>query len=104
MIRLILTTFATADDAARVIRQLVEEKVIACGTILPGSRSIYAWKGVIEDASEVVVFLKTSVSGVEKAQERLLALHPYETAECLVLAPDQVAPKYRDWVLEQVES
>jgi len=100
--RLILTTFASSDDAARVIRQLVEERVIACGTILPGARSIYAWKGEIEDASEVVVFLKTSLDGLQKAQERLLALHPYETAECVVLAPDQVAPKYRDWVLEQV--
>jgi periplasmic divalent cation tolerance protein len=102
--RLILTTFASSDDAAKVVRQLVEERIVACGTILPGARSIYAWKGVIEDTSEVVVFLKTSLEGVAKAQERLLALHPYETAECVVLAPDQVAPKYRDWVLAQVGS
>lgn len=104
MIRLILTTFASADDAARVIRQLVEEKVIACGTILPGARSIYIWNGVVEDSAEALVFLKTSEAGVDQAQARLLDLHPYETAECIVLAPEAVAPNYRDWVLEQVKA
>jgi periplasmic divalent cation tolerance protein len=102
--RLILTTFAHADDAARVIRQLVEEKLVACGTILPGARSIYAWQGVIEDASEAMVLLKTSVDRVSEAQSRLLALHPYETAEVVVLSPESVAPRYLAWVLEQCGS
>lgn len=99
--RLLLTTFATADDAAKVIRQLVEEKVIACGTILPGARSIYAWQGSIEDTSEVAALLKTASDRVEHAQSRLIALHPYETAECIVIAPEAVAPRYLAWVLAE---
>ena len=43
MIRLIFTTFANAEDAAKAVRTLVEENVAACGTILPGARSIYRW-------------------------------------------------------------
>lgn len=102
--RLILTTFANADDAARVIRQLVEEKVIACGTIFSGARSIYAWQGVIEDTSEAVVLLKTSTDRVSEAEVRLLALHPYDTPEVVIVSPDAVAPRYRAWVLEQCGS
>ena len=102
--RLILTTFAHADDAARVIRQLVEEKLVACGTIFPGARSIYAWQGAIEDASEAVVLLKTSVVRVSEARSRLLALHPYETAEVMVMSPEFVAPRYLAWVLEHCGS
>jgi len=102
--RLILTTFANADDAAHVIRQLVEEKVIACGTIFPGARSIYAWQGVIEDTSEAVVLLKTSTDRVSEAEVRLLSLHPYDTAEVVIVSPESVAPRYRAWVLEQCGS
>jgi periplasmic divalent cation tolerance protein len=63
MIRLVLTTFANAEDAAKAVRTLVDEKIIACGTILPGARSIYRWKDAVEDAGEAVVSLKTSVKG-----------------------------------------
>ncbi len=102
--RLILTTFANADDAARVIRQLVEEKLVACGTIFPGVRSIYAWQGVIEDTAEAVVLLKTASDFASEAQARLLFLHPYDTAESVIISPEAVAPRYLAWVLEQCGS
>ena len=54
MIRLVLTTFANAEDAAKAVRTLVDEQIVACGTILPGARSIYRWKDAIEDTEESV--------------------------------------------------
>lgn len=104
MIRLVLTTFATGEVAASVVRKLVEEKVAACGTILPGARSIYAWKGAVEDADEVVVFFKTAAEKLPALQARLLELHPYETPEILALDPTGVSADYAAWVVEQVGS
>jgi len=98
MIRVVLTTFANSDDAARVVRMLVEEKLAACGTLLPGARSIYSWQGKIEDSAEAVVLMKTTASKYESLRERLLALHPYETPEIIALDPSDVAPKYADWL------
>jgi len=70
--KLVLTTFANAEDAAKAVRTLVEERLAACGTILPGARSIYQWEGNIEDTTEAVVFLKTSEERSARLEERLV--------------------------------
>ena len=98
MVCLILTTFGSEEDAANVTRILVEEKLAACGTLFPKARSIYPWKGAIEDTSECVVLLKTADASPLK--ERLRALHPYETPEIIVLDPADVSEPYARWVGE----
>lgn len=100
MIRLVLTTFGNAEDAARVIRTLIEERLAACGTILPGARSIYAWQGKIEDTEEVLVIFKTTAGNASPLQDRLKALHPYETPEIIALDPAVVSGDYARWVTE----
>ena len=104
MIRLAVTTFATPDEAAATVRTLVEEKLAACGTLLPGARSIYRWQDAIEDATETVVLLKTSEDCLPALRDRLLALHPYETPEFIVVRPDDVSPAYAFWVQSVVEA
>jgi periplasmic divalent cation tolerance protein len=99
MIRLVLTTFANAEDAAKAVRTLVEEKVAACGTILPDARSIYRWKEAIEDAGESLVLLKTSVERFPDLEKKLRAIHPYETPEIIALDPAAVSSEYADWVI-----
>jgi periplasmic divalent cation tolerance protein len=100
MIRLVFTTFANPEDAARAVHTLVEEKVAACGTILPGARSIYRWKDAIEDTGESLVLLKTSVERFPDLERRLRAIHPYETPEIVALDPTAVSSDYADWVIQ----
>ena len=99
MIRVVLTTFGNAEDAAKVVRLLVDEQIIACGTILPGARSIYRWKAAIEDSEEAVVLLKTSAERFPALEERLRAIHPYETPEIVALDPTAVSKDYADWLI-----
>lgn len=96
--KLVLTTFGNAEDAARVIRTLVEEKVAACGTILPEARSIYQWEGQIEDSLEAAVLLKTADSRVTELEARLAELHPYSTPEIVTISPENVSTRYAAWV------
>ena len=100
MIRLILTTFANEEDAAKAVSTLVEENVAACGTILPGARSIYRWKDAIEDNRESLVLLKTSVERYPDLERRLRAIHPYETPEIVALDPAAVSSEYARWVIQ----
>ena len=100
MIRLILTTFANEEDAAKAVRTLVEENVAACGTILAGARSIYRWKDAIEDNRESLVLLKTSAERYPDLEKRLRAIHPYETPEIVALDPAAVSSEYARWVIE----
>lgn len=95
---IVFTTFATEDDAARVVRALVDERLIACGNLLPGARSLYRWKGAIEDTREVVVLLKTRKQDWTALLSRLHELHPYETPECVAVRIAAGAPAYMEWL------
>ncbi|MBE2203504.1 MAG: divalent-cation tolerance protein CutA [Chthoniobacterales bacterium] len=98
MIRIVLSTFADADSAARIVRTLVAEKLAACGTLIPGARSIYAWKGTVEDSPEVLVIFKIASANEQNFFLRLKALHPYETPEIVSLSPTLWEESYGRWV------
>ncbi len=97
-VRLILTTLPSAEVAAKVARTLVEEKLAACGNVLPAVRSIYRWKGKVEDENEVLLLLKTHVRQVARLQARILELHPYEVPEVLAVPVEAGFQGYLDWI------
>ncbi len=100
---LVFTTFASEEDAARVVRALIEERLIACGNLLPGARSLYRWKGAIEDAREVMVLMKTRKQDWSALLSRLHELHPYETPECIAVRVAAGAPRYMEWLEAALE-
>ena len=102
MVVLVFCTFPDADTAAAVTKTLVGEKLIACGTILPGARSIYAWEGKMEDASEVLVLFKTASPAYAKLERRLLKLHPYDMPEIVALEAGAASKGYSAWVASAV--
>jgi len=99
-----LTTFPTVDKAAEVARALVSEKLAACINIVPGVRSIYAWKGELCDEGEVLCVVKTRSDRVEALRARLVALHPYEVPELVVIDVAAGHEPYLSWVLGAVSS
>ncbi len=93
--------FATAPDEAvalRIARALVEERLAACANLVPGVRSIYRFRGVVEDEREVLLVIKTCADRIEALAERLRALHPYEVPELVVLPTAGGLAPYLDWV------
>lgn len=99
---LVFTSFAAEEDAARVVRTLVEERLIACGNLLPHVRSLYRWQGAVEDQREVVAILKTRKQDWAALQSRLHELHPYATPECVAVRIAAGAPKYLAWLDESL--
>jgi periplasmic divalent cation tolerance protein len=100
---LAFTTFANAEDAARVVRVLVEERLIACGNLLPGVRSLYRWQDAVADQAEVVVLMKTRKQDWSALMSRLHELHPYETPELVAVRIAAGAPKYMAWLEAALE-
>jgi periplasmic divalent cation tolerance protein len=100
---LVLSTFANEEDAARVVKALVGERLIACGNLLPGARSLYRWRGAIADEREVVVLMKTRKQDWTALLSRLHELHPYETPECIAVRIAAGAPKYMAWLEASLE-
>jgi periplasmic divalent cation tolerance protein len=97
-IRIVLTTTANPEEAARLSRKLVEERLAACATLIPAVQSIYRWKGEIESSTETLLLLKTGPEQLAALEARLHELHSYETPEFLVLKVDAASQPYLDWL------
>ena len=82
---IVLTTVASEDEAVRLVRTLLDRRLVACGTLLPGARSMYRWQGKVADEREVVVLLKTRSARLESLQNAFGDLHPYKVPELLAL-------------------
>jgi periplasmic divalent cation tolerance protein len=94
----VLTTVANDDEAVTLVKALLDRRLIACGTLLPGARSLYRWQGRIADEREVVLLLKTRSARVEQLQQAFAELHPYKVPELLVLSVDSGLEKYIEWI------
>lgn len=102
-VRTVLVTAPDADTAESLAGAVVAERLAACVNMVPGVVSIYRWKGEIHRDEEVLLVLKTTVGRVEALRSRVVALHPYEVAEVLVLPVEQGHEPYLQWVRDQVE-
>ena len=94
----ILVTCPSSKVAARIGRALVGEKLAACVSALPGVVSIFAWKGRIDRAKEVLMLAKTRRSLFEKARRRIRELHPYDTPEIVALPISAGDARYLSWI------
>jgi len=98
---LAITTVANADDAEHLVRALLDRRLIACGTLLPGGRSLYRWEGEITDEIEVVVLLKTVAARLDGIGEAFTLHHPYDVPELLVFPTDAGLEGYLTWVRDE---
>jgi periplasmic divalent cation tolerance protein len=97
----VFTTLGNVGDARSLVKQLANDQLVACGTVLDKALSIYMWRGELEEVSEAFVILKTR-RGLWKALEaRVQELHPYDVPELLAVPVDRGLPSYLRWMAEQ---
>ena len=94
----VLSTCASAEEAQRVARGLVEKRLAACVNIIPGVRSVYRWKDAIEDEEEVLLLIKTSRALLEELREEIERLHSYEVPEVIALSVVDGSERYLAWM------
>ena len=98
----VLTTVGSVEDARTLVRTLVRERVIACGTILPVGTSIYRWNNELKEEPEVMVVMKTEGERWDALQAAVRARHPYVVPELLALPVDRGLDKYLSWLEREV--
>lgn len=96
--RVVLVTTPGADVAEHIVRALVTERLAACGNIVPGVTSIYRWQDDVQRDEEALVVLKTEAERVDALRQRVIALHPYEVPEVVVVPIVDGYGPYLDWI------
>jgi periplasmic divalent cation tolerance protein len=98
----VITTLGTEAAARALVTTLLEERLIACGTMLPAARSIYRWDGQVTEEPEVVVLLKTDATRWEALRVSVERLHPYRVPELLALPVTAGLERYLSWLGNEV--
>jgi len=94
----VLTNCGSADEAAKIARALVEKKLAACVNVMPAGRSIYRWKGVIEDQQESLLVIKSSRALFNDLRVEIEKLHSYEVPEVIAVPIVDGSEGYLEWL------
>lgn len=97
----VYATFADADEAERIARTLVEERLAACANILGACRAIYRWQGAVERGDEVAALFKTRADMADGLIVRLAELHSYNVPAAVVWPIADALPAYAQWVRDE---
>ncbi|WP_336488858.1 divalent-cation tolerance protein CutA [Methylobacterium nigriterrae] len=98
---LVYTTFPDAETALAIGEALVRARLAACVNVIPGMRSVYAWKGAVERGEEVVAIVKSRAALGAALAAELKARHPYETPIILHLDVAEADPDTAAWILAE---
>jgi periplasmic divalent cation tolerance protein len=96
--RLVLITAPDLKTARKLARRALRARLIACANLVPKIESHYRWRGKVERGMEVLLIMKTTAAHVVKLEKLILAAHPYDTPEFLVLLLHGGTPRYLDWL------
>jgi len=94
----VYAVFANADEADRIGRQMIEERLAACVNIFAPVRSIYRWQGAVESAEEVAAIFKTTSDRADALITRIAGLHSYAVPSIVSSPVDKILASYADWV------
>jgi periplasmic divalent cation tolerance protein len=103
-VMMVFCTFPDVETARQIGTTLVETQLAACVNLIPGVESIYRWQGAVESAVEVLALFKSPTTALPALERALLEQHPYDTPEFMAVKPESVTARYRDWVLQSVDS
>ena len=99
---LVLSACSSVDEAERIARHLVESRLAACVTFFPQAKSIYRWQGRIEEASEVVLLVKTGRERWEAVRTAIEHAHSYDVPEVLAVPVEAGSAAYLKWLAASV--
>jgi periplasmic divalent cation tolerance protein len=95
----VLSTCATQEEAEKLARILLDERLAACVNVIPRVRSYYRWQGAIESADECLLVVKSSRELFSSLRAVLEKEHSYQVPELLALPIVEGAPNYLNWLL-----
>ena len=100
---IVLMTASNKEEAIKIVRMLLEEKLVACANIIDVVSSFYWWKGTIEENKEALVIMKSHKNLFQKLSSRIIELHSYDVPEILAIPIMDGSSSYLDWMKAYLE-
>ncbi len=100
---LVLCTAPDDATASRLARALLDARCAACVNLIPGVHSLYRWQGVIEEAREVQLIIKSRASRLAETERVIRALHPYDVPEIIAIRTAGGGADYLAWIASETE-
>ena len=94
----VLVTAPNLKTARALAKAALSARLVACANLVPAIESHYWWQGKIESSNEVLLVLKTEKSKLAALEKLVLAKHPYDTPEFVVLPLSAGNKRYLDWL------
>jgi periplasmic divalent cation tolerance protein len=95
---IVLVTAPDLRTARALARAALQGRLIACANLVPKIESHYWWRGKMESSPEVLLIFKTQKSKLPALEKLILAQHPYDTPEFLVLPLNMGSGRYLEWL------
>ena len=102
--RVVLVTAPDLKTARSVARAALRQRLAACANLIPSLESHYWWRGKMELRREVLLLFKTRASRLRKLERLILAEHPYDTPEFVVLSLSTGTKRYLAWLEKETAS
>jgi periplasmic divalent cation tolerance protein len=101
---LVITTVASLDQAKSLARSLLDNRLAACVTCLPGALSFFRWQSAqVSEEAEIVLLIKTHTGKLAELEEHFHTAHPYEVPEILVFEASAISHPYREWLHSELQ-
>jgi len=100
----VFMTVASADEARRIAKELVDQHLAACVQILPAIESVYRWKDEVQREKEILILAKTTAARFDDLEKAVRAMHSYDTPEIVAVPVSKISEPYREWLIENVRS
>lgn len=101
---IVLTTTSSVEEAERIAKGLVQNKLAACVQIMPRMTSIYVWDGAIQTEPEHLLLIKTLKDKFEAVSAFLESEHSYDVPEIVAVDAANASEPYLKWVANNLFS
>ncbi len=103
MYSMVYVTASDVEEAKKIAKTLLKEKIVACANIIPQMESIYWWEGDLEEDVESILLLKTRCELVDKVIDRVIEIHSYQTPCALEIQIKKGSKDYLNWLENALE-
>jgi periplasmic divalent cation tolerance protein len=97
---LVVTTVGTEEQALNLAHHLVGRHLAACVNIVPRIRSVFFWKGKVNDDGEWLLLVKTAPGNFSEVRDAIRRLHTYDLPEILGFGADAADALFAKWVVD----